>query len=112
MIRIAAMAQPCYGSTNLGVAGRNAGFGARKCWCAYGRWICFGGYWGAAKGARIVIGVVVSGVVVVNLVGIATSHVLDRLALLFQLAHVCFESGFEFALSAAKLRDGFADRLA
>src|SRR5271156_151994 len=47
-----------------------------------------------------------------NLLGVATSDFLDRIALLLQLAHVCFESGFEFALSAAKLRDRFSDRLA
>src|SRR5579863_4990861 len=115
MIRIAAviLAVPCYGSSNwhftagdlqplVGFVGRHAGFGALRCGYAYGGWICFGGWWNsAAKGAGFVIGVVVTRVVIVNLVGITTSDILDRLALLLQLAHVCFESGFEFALSAA-----------
>src|ERR1700733_2666429 len=121
VFRATAGAVPRYGSTNgRRLTLRHAGFGALRCGYAYGGWICFGGWCtSAAKRAGIVIRVVVSGVVIVDiahgfayLTGIATSNFLDRLALFFQLAHVCIESGLEFALSAAKLRDCFSDRLA
>src|ERR1700728_1828870 len=80
MIRVAAITvDPRYGSIDLSLAGRHAGFGALRCGYAYSGWICFDGWLRpAAKGAGFVIGVVV--VVVINLVGIATSDVLNRLA--------------------------------
>src|SRR5215472_971091 len=92
---------------------RHSRFGALGCGFAYSGWICCSGMVRLGGiGARIVIGGVVLVVVVVNLVGIATRDFLDRLVFLFQLSHVAFECGLEFALSAAKLGDRFSYRLA
>ena len=49
---------------------------------------------------------------IVDLAGVTLRDLFDRLVLLFQLSHVTFERGFEFALSPAKLGDRFSDRLA
>src|ERR1700693_292952 len=62
--------------------------------------------------ARFVRRGAVFGVVIVNLVGVTAGDFLNRLVFLFQLSHVAFERGLELALSAAKLSDGFSDRLA
>src|ERR1700730_10939225 len=92
---------------------RHGRFGALRCGFAYSGWICCSDLVRFGRiNARIVIGGVVLVIVVVNLVGIAAGDFLDRLVFLFQLSHVAFECGFEFALSAAKLGDRFSDRLA
>src|ERR1700675_2560173 len=92
---------------------RHGRFGALRCGFAYSGWICCSDLVRLGRiSARIVIGGVVLVIVVVNLVGIAARDFLDRLVFLFQLSHVAFECGFEFALSAAKLGDRFSDRLA
>src|ERR1700686_2513470 len=91
---------------------RHGRFGALRCGLAYSGWICCSDLVRLGRiNARIVIGGVVLVIVVVNLVGIAARNFLDRLVFLFQLSHVAFECGFEFALSAAKLGDRFSDRL-
>src|SRR5690349_19960480 len=92
---------------------RGRSFGALRCGYAYSGWICCSGFMriGAIMAQLAVRGIVVV-VVIVDFTGIALRDFFDRLAFLFQLSHVTFERGFEFALSTAKLGDRFSDRLA
>src|ERR1700680_1838842 len=92
---------------------RHAGFSALRCRRAYSGWTCCSG-WGRIRsiGAGIVVRGVVSGVGVVDIVGVAAGNFLDRLVFLLQLSYVRFECGLELALGAAKFSDRFSNSIA